>query len=109
MANALGPVLGIMCTDYYIIRRRKLNVEALYMRNGQYSYWKEWNPAAIVSLVISFAASLLVRIDFGFFVGLPISVVLYYLLMKFWIIPKYPQEELSEGYQPNYTFDGTQS
>jgi len=34
----LGPVVGIMIADYYLVRGREVNVRALYDANGQYTY-----------------------------------------------------------------------
>ena len=92
---ALGPVLGILITDYYILRKRKLNLDDLYNPKGQYRYMKNWNPAAI----IAYATALLIAIplpiwDFMYLIGPVISGVLYYVLMKNWIVKKYPQKEL---------------
>jgi NCS1 family nucleobase:cation symporter-1 len=106
LAAVLGPVLGIMLSDYFLIRKRKLNVAALYQKGGQYSYWKEYNPAAIVTLIISIILIFIVWFDYGFYVGFVVSIILYWLLMKYWIIPKYPQAELADDYQPDYFYHG---
>ena len=34
----LGPIGGIMIADYFVYRRRKLNVPALYKLDGEYRY-----------------------------------------------------------------------
>jgi NCS1 family nucleobase:cation symporter-1 len=35
----LGPVVGVVMTDYYIIRGRKLDVDALFSGSPQGAYW----------------------------------------------------------------------
>jgi NCS1 family nucleobase:cation symporter-1 len=46
----LGPIAGIMICDYFVIRRTKLDVEALYDPNGEYAGIR---IAAIGALVLS--------------------------------------------------------
>ncbi len=46
----LGPIAGIMLCDYFIIRRTRLNVEALYDPKGEYA---GVNWRAVVALVVA--------------------------------------------------------
>jgi len=46
----LGPVLGIMLADYWLVRRRQLDVPALFDLGGRYAYRGGWNPAAVAAL-----------------------------------------------------------
>ena len=46
----LGPIAGILIADYWLIRRARLNVEALYQEDGEYRYRGGWNPAALIAL-----------------------------------------------------------
>lgn len=46
----LGPVLGIMIADYWLLRRTRIDVAALYDAHGPYAYRKGWNPAGWVAL-----------------------------------------------------------
>jgi NCS1 family nucleobase:cation symporter-1 len=54
----LGPIAGIMICDYYLLRRRQLVVEDLYVRGGAYEYRGGFNPRAMVAL----AAGVLVAV-----------------------------------------------
>ena len=47
----LGPVLGIMIADYWLVRRTQIDVAELYRIDGRYSYRSGWNPAALVAFV----------------------------------------------------------
>lgn len=48
----LGPVAGIVISDYFLIRKRELDVNSLYKsENGAYWYWNGYNPAAIAAMV----------------------------------------------------------
>lgn len=49
----LGPIAGIMLCDYYLIRRKELNVDALYDPAGEYSYTSGFNVAAIVAMALA--------------------------------------------------------
>jgi len=49
----LGPIGGIMIADYFLIRKRQLNVAELYQANGQYSYTNGFSWVAILALGLS--------------------------------------------------------
>jgi NCS1 family nucleobase:cation symporter-1 len=48
----LGPIGGILIADYFILRRRRLEVGDLYRRGGRYEYAGGVNPAAIAALLV---------------------------------------------------------
>ena len=91
----LGPVIGIILVDYFLIRKTELNVEDLYRSKGIYA---GFNPVAIVALVIGvlpnipgFLANVGLYSGSGFivnlynyawFIGLGISSLVYYVLMR---------------------------
>ena len=91
----LGPVIGIILVDYFLIRKTELNVEDLYRSNGMYA---GVNPMAIIALVIGvlpnipgFLANVGLYSGSGFvvdlynyawFIGLGISSLVYYVLMR---------------------------
>ncbi len=96
----LGPIAGILLVDYYIVRKTKLNVDALYERNGIYSYSNGYNTKALIALGLGILPNIpgfLVQIQvcssdsiFGYFapfyhyawfIGLTISAISYGLLM----------------------------
>ena len=93
IGNLLAPVSGIIICDYFFLRKRELDVDDLYDNQGQYKYWHNINPAAFISLAIAYGISLLFG-DYAFFAALFASAVLYYILMKKWIIRKYPQKDI---------------
>ncbi len=97
----LGPIAGILIADYWLIRRTRLDVEALYRADGPYAYRGGWNPAAL----IAFAAGVLPNLpgflatafpirfgaigapwtaiyDWAWFIGLGIALILYTLMMR---------------------------
>ncbi|RFU61013.1 NCS1 family nucleobase:cation symporter [Bacillus sp. V59.32b] len=91
----LAPIVGIMFTDYYLLRKRRLNVEDLYKAGGQYRYWKNVNPAAIIAYIPA-GFSVLLFPDYGFVSALLVAAVLYYTLMKYWICKIYEQPEITD-------------
>jgi NCS1 family nucleobase:cation symporter-1 len=48
------PLFGVVLTDYFIIRRRRLDADALYLRDGVYWYFKGFNLIALLSWAIGF-------------------------------------------------------
>jgi NCS1 family nucleobase:cation symporter-1 len=54
----LGPIAGIMIADYWIIRRTRLDVPALYANEGAYTYLRGWNPAALAAFAVPVAVNL---------------------------------------------------
>ncbi|WP_257815338.1 cytosine permease [Phenylobacterium sp. J367] len=53
----LGPIAGIMVADYWLLRRTRIDVAALYDPAGAYAYRRGWNPAALAALVLGVAPS----------------------------------------------------
>jgi Permease for cytosine/purines, uracil, thiamine, allantoin len=47
----MGPLAGVMVSDYYLVRKAKLNVGELYNPNGLYRYDHGWNWRAFVSFL----------------------------------------------------------
>lgn len=93
----LGPIAGIMLSDYFIVRRTKLDAEGLYDRNGPYA---GVNWRAIIVLVVAIAPNLPGFINaatsadvhpfpeffdkiygYAWFTGVLISAALYALIM----------------------------
>ena len=89
-AAFLGPVAGIMICDYFIIRRRVLIVDDLYLRGGAYEYSRGFNWLAVLALALGAGTALVglivppVRILYAYswFVGFAVSFVAYYALMR---------------------------
>jgi NCS1 family nucleobase:cation symporter-1 len=88
-AAFLGPVAGIMICDYYLIRRRVLRVNDLYLRGGAYEYSAGFNWKAVAALALGAALALVGLVapslrflyDYSWFVGFAVSFLSYYGLM----------------------------
>lgn len=98
----LGPIAGIMVTDYWLLRRTRLDADALYDPAGAYAYRGGWNPAALVALALGVAPSvpgflheaiparaftapapLLALYPYAWFVGAAVAGACYLALMRF--------------------------
>ena len=49
---AFAPLCGIQITDYYLLRRRRLDIRGLFdgRPHTPYYFWAGWNPAAVIAL-----------------------------------------------------------
>jgi len=54
----LGPIGGILIADYFVYRRRKLNLTALYKADGEYRFTNGFSVVALVALVVAVLPSL---------------------------------------------------
>lgn len=95
----LGPVIGIILVDYFLVRKTRLDVDDLYRQDGRYA---GINWLAILALVLGvvpnipgFLANIgvftqtgpvtdmIVNLyNYAWFIGLGISGLIYYLLMR---------------------------
>ncbi|MFM2295993.1 MAG: hypothetical protein RLZZ350_2406 [Verrucomicrobiota bacterium] len=48
----LGPIGGILIADYFVWRRRELNLVALYQAEGEYKFTRGYSVVALVALVL---------------------------------------------------------
>src|SRR5882724_5545850 len=54
----LGPIGGILIADYYIYRRRRLNLAALYQEQGEYRFTNGFSIVALAALIAGILPSL---------------------------------------------------
>jgi NCS1 family nucleobase:cation symporter-1 len=97
----LGPIGGILIADYFVYRRCKLNLNALYQANGEYRFTNGFSIVALIALVAGALPSLpgfLVNIkalsaasvppflahiyNYAWFVGFGIAFAVYMALRK---------------------------
>lgn len=100
-SSLLGPVGGIMITDYIFLRKQKLVLTDLYDTNGMYRFKNGYNQAAILALLAGILPNIpgfLITIhvipagsvpgwiselyNYAWFVGFFVSAVFYLLLMR---------------------------
>jgi NCS1 family nucleobase:cation symporter-1 len=94
----LGAIGGILIVDYYVIRRTRLSLSALYQISGRYWYTGGFNPFALVALaagiapcvpgflgtiqVLEVAPIWISLYHYAWFMSFGISAVCYLVLMK---------------------------
>jgi nucleobase:cation symporter-1, NCS1 family len=93
IGGLLSGIVGIIFADYYVVRKRRVNVPDLYELEGQYKYHMGINWAGMISWVISGILAILLP-TYSFFVGFLVGAVCYYVLTKYWWFKKYEQAEL---------------
>ncbi|HJS98661.1 MAG TPA: NCS1 family nucleobase:cation symporter-1 [Terriglobales bacterium] len=88
-AALLGPLAGILICDYYLVRRRLLAVNDLYLRGGAYEYSAGVNWRAVGALAAGAGVALSGLVipsfrflyDYSWFVGFAVAFIVYYVLM----------------------------
>lgn len=63
VSGLLGPVLGIMIADYFVVRKKELQLAELFKVKGAYTYSAGFNLVAVAAMVLGVGAALI-----GFFV-----------------------------------------
>jgi NCS1 family nucleobase:cation symporter-1 len=85
-SGLLGPIAGIMITDYFLLRKTHLDTGSLYKRMGAYEYRNGINPGALLSLGAGILAALIGLLlpnlrwlyDYAWFTGFTVSSAIYY-------------------------------
>lgn len=49
----LGPIAAILMSDYWLVRRQRVDVPAMYNPHGRYHYWHGINWRALVVMIIA--------------------------------------------------------
>jgi purine-cytosine permease-like protein len=62
------PLFGVVLTDYFILRKRRLSLEALDQEGGAYWYSRGYNRAAILAWVVGFSTYEAIQL-----LGLPVG------------------------------------
>jgi NCS1 family nucleobase:cation symporter-1 len=89
-SGGLGSIAGVLIADYWLIRRRQLHLEDLYLPQGRYRYRGGWNWKAVAATLSGCALAwgglvvppLRPLYDYAWFVGFAAAFVLYFLLMR---------------------------
>lgn len=91
ISGLLGPVLGILIADYFVVRKKNIQLAELYKVDGIYNYGGSgFNKAAMVSLalgvflaIIGYWIPVLAPLySLSWFTGFIVAFVSYILLMK---------------------------
>jgi NCS1 family nucleobase:cation symporter-1 len=87
-SGGLGSIAGVLIADYWIVRRRELSLEDLYLADGAYRGWRV--PALVATLigcVLAWSGFVIAGLkplyDYAWFVGFFASA-LAYLALRSW-------------------------
>lgn len=53
--SLLGAIGAVMIVNYWILSRRRLDLEGLYREDGRYAYYRGWNFRAIAAVLLGVA------------------------------------------------------
>lgn len=101
VGGILSAIVGILFADYYLLRKRRVNVPELYEDNGQYKYMGGVNLAGFIAWIIGGYLAYLLP-SYGFLVGFLVGAGIYYVLAKFWWFKKYQQAEIEDPSDEKY-------
>lgn len=101
LAAFLGPLFAIIAVDFYLLRKRMVNVDHLYQTSGEYYYRKGVNPRAVAAFVpaaviagaVALVPALSAVAPFSWFVGAFLGGAIYYVIMK--DVRRYSYDDLS--------------
>jgi NCS1 family nucleobase:cation symporter-1 len=89
-SGGLGSIAGVLIADYWVVRRRELALEDLYLADGAYRYASGWNWRAVAATLAGCALAwgglvipaLRPLYDYAWFVGFGVAFVLHVILMR---------------------------
>lgn len=86
----LGPLFGVIMVDYWLVRKRLVNVPDLYTKDphGDYAYTNGINwqaikaaaPAAVVALIVALVPLFSAVAGFSWFIGAILAAIIYYVI-----------------------------
>ena len=91
VSGLLGPVLGILLADYYVVRKKHLELAELYKTDGLYAFGGSgYNRMAMISLVAGVLVALIgywipaleFLYNLSWFSGFAVSFFLYWGMMS---------------------------
>ncbi|QHA92027.1 NCS1 family transporter [Bacillus sp. N1-1] len=101
VGGILSAIVGILFADYYLLRKRRVNVPDLYEKDGQYRYMNGVNAAGFIAWFIGGLAAYFLS-NYSFLVGFLVGAGTYYVLAKYWWFKKYKQAEMLDPSDEKY-------
>ncbi|WLI72291.1 NCS1 family transporter [Halomonas alkalicola] len=97
----LSAIGGIMVADYYLLRKRRLNVPELYREGGQFYYFKGFNPAGIIAWAVAGTVAFYSS-QWAFVFGFLLGALIYFAIMRLFVMKRFTQVECSAADGDNY-------
>lgn len=101
VGGILSAIVGIIVADYYLLRKRRMNVQELFNNEGQFKYDRGVNIAGFVSWILGGTIAFFFP-SYSFFVGFLVGGSCYYLLAKYWYFKKFSQAEIEDPSDEKY-------
>jgi len=87
-SGGLGSIAGVLIADYWVVRKKELRLEDLYLPDGAYRYTNGWHMPGVIATVLGCAAAwggLVIPVmrpvyDYAWFVGFGVSGAVYLAL-----------------------------
>ena len=86
----LGPIFGVIVADYYLIKKGRIQVHALFREGPDEPYWYQrgWNPDALYAFVPASVIALVFALipffsdvaPFSWFIGAGIAALVYWFV-----------------------------
>ena len=90
LGSFIGPLFGILIADFYIVRKQRVNVDALYTLSpkGDYWYTNGYNrraifaliPAALIPVLCVLVPTLRGAANYSWFIGTGLAFAFYAML-----------------------------
>jgi NCS1 family nucleobase:cation symporter-1 len=89
-SGGLGSIAGVLIADYWLVRKKQLELGDLYRKEGAYSYNGGWNWRPVVATLVGCTLAwiglviptLRTLYDYAWFVGFGAAGITHLLLMK---------------------------
>ncbi len=87
-SGGLGSIAGVLIADYWVVRKKELRLEDLYLPDGAYRYTNGWHMPGVIATLLGCAAAwggLVIPVmrpvyDYAWFVGFGVSGAVYLAL-----------------------------
>lgn len=110
-AYAYGPVMGVLFTDYFFVRKRKVSLRGIYELKGHdcYTYTRGYNIVAIVVVILGFLSDFIIFDPIAYqgksvvfnlttvtFFGCVVGAVLYLAVCQIPVVRKYMLQDRND-------------
>lgn len=90
IGSTMGPIFGVMMVDYYLIRKSRLDVAALYDEDGEFLFQNGWHGNAFIAFAVGALFSSILPTftsilpdwwgTYGWFFGVAVGGGVYFVL-----------------------------
>jgi NCS1 family nucleobase:cation symporter-1 len=97
-SGGLGAIAGVLIADYWIVRRRRLDLEDLFLTHGTYRYAGGWNWRAVTATLVGcglawgglLIPALRPLYGYAWFVGFAVAGAMHWAFSRAWTLTEEP-------------------